>query len=70
MDNNSRPRYTTLVIRKKTNSVVVSNVNPDNKVLIAKMTVDFEEIKERIEEGEVKYSDQKLIEYLEDKKII
>ena len=48
MDNDSRPRYTTLTIRKETSSVVVSNINSDNKVLISKMTADFEEIKKLI----------------------
>lgn len=64
MDNNSRPRYTTLVIRKKTSSVVVSNVNPNNKILISKITADFEEIKKQIKKGDVAYSDEKIKEYL------
>src|SRR3989338_8477874 len=64
MDNDSRPRYTTLAIRKETSSVVVSNINPDNKVLISKMTADFEEIKKLIEKGDVEYSDERVKEYL------
>ena len=64
MDNDSRPRYTTLTIRKETSSVVVSNINSDNKVLISKMTADFEEIKKLIEKGDVEYSDERVKEYL------
>jgi len=64
MDNDSRPRYTTLVVRKETNSIVVSNVNPDNKILISKMTANVEEIKKQIEKGDVEYSDEKLKDYL------
>jgi tRNA(Met) C34 N-acetyltransferase TmcA len=65
MDHNSRPRYTTLIIRKETNSVVVSNVNSNNKILIFKITTDFEEIKKRIEKDDVEYSDEKFKDYLE-----
>lgn len=65
MVNNSRPRYTNLFIRKETISVVVSNVNPDNKILISKITADFEEIKKQTEKGEVEYSVEKLKYYLE-----
>lgn len=64
MDNNSRPRYTNLVIRKETCSVVISNVNNENKLYISKITADFEEIKKQIKEGKVEYSEEKLKEYL------
>lgn len=65
MDNKSRPRYTTLVIRKETSSVVVSNVNPGNKILISKITANFEEIKKQFESGDDKYTDEKLNNYLD-----
>lgn len=64
MDNGSRPRYTTLVIRKETSSVAISNVNPDNKIIISKVTADFQKIKKRVENGDVEYSDEKLKDYL------
>lgn len=64
MDSNSRPKYTTLVIRKEINSVVISNVNVDNKILISKITADFEEIKKRVDGGDDEYSDEKLKKYL------
>lgn len=47
MDNKSRPRYTTLVIRREFDSIVISNINKDNKILIAKTSADFEEIKKQ-----------------------
>lgn len=65
MDNGSRPRYTTLVIRKETSSVAISNVNPDNKILISKITANFEEIKKQVEIGDEEYTDEKLNNYLD-----
>jgi len=64
MDNKSRPRYTTLVIRRETSSVVISNVNKDNKILISKISADLEEIRKRVEKGDDEYSDEKVKEYL------
>jgi len=67
MDNNSRPRYTGLTLRMDTFWVVISNVNSHNKILISKVSADFNEIKKQIEKGEDEYSDEKLKEYLENK---
>lgn len=64
MDNNSRPRYTIVSIRRQTDSIVISNVNQDNKVLILKSTSNFDEIRKQAEKGEDEYSEEKLKEYL------
>ncbi|XLQ20466.1 MAG: hypothetical protein ACKUBY_01660 [Candidatus Moraniibacteriota bacterium] len=63
MDYSSRPRYTILTIRRKTEQIVISNCNKKNKVLISKITSDFEKIKKLDNKGEIEYSDEKLKEY-------
>lgn len=64
MDNDSRPRYTILEIKRETDSIVISNANRDNKVLITKHSANFSEIKKQAERGDDEYSDEKMRDYL------
>ncbi len=68
MDNNTRPRYTSLSIKRENYSIVISNINKDNKILISKHSSDFSEIKKQIEMGDVEYTEEKLKGYLKDNK--
>ena len=68
MGNNTRPRYTSLSIKQENYSIVISNINKDNKILISKHSSDFSEIKKQIEMGDVEYTEEKLKDYFKDNK--
>jgi len=68
MDHNSRPRYTTLTLRRENYSIVISNNNQDNKVLISKHSSDFDEIRKQVAIGDVEFTEEKLKEYFSDGK--
>lgn len=65
MDNNSRPRYTILIIKKEKISVIISNVNSDNKVFISKDNTDLESRKNQTEKYKIYYTAEKLKNYLD-----
>ena len=60
MDGYKRPRYTVLVLRKETEWIVISNVNPENKMTISitsANSVDPSKI-------DIQYSDEELSKHL------
>lgn len=64
MDNNSRSRYTNIIIRMKTKMITISNINPNGNVTISKISSNFVEIKKQIDNGIKNYSDKELEKYI------
>lgn len=59
-DNNSRPRYTNIIIRMEKKMITISNINPDGNITISKTSSNFVEIKKQIDGGNKSYSDEEL----------
>lgn len=57
-DNNTRPRYTTLIIRLEKKSVVISNINNDTKITISEISASAPKFENE------EYSDEKLNKFL------
>lgn len=64
VDNNSRPRYTNIIIRTEKRMISVSNINPQGDLTISKITSESKEIKKQVDVGDKMYSDEELEKYL------